>query len=189
MRYRGMIVALLALGLLGFFAVRELRRDKEQGVLTEGQLVFAHGTAEVDAYSLAIQEVGAVRFQRGASGWEVAEGPEGADTAYAPDVLSDWSRVRFVEIVDEEPRLEDLAEYGLAPVPAVRIEATLRSGTVASAPPSLDVGRSSPLKAAYYARIDGRQSVALVSVDVLGLRDGSGRQVLGLESAINERER
>ncbi|MDQ7006895.1 MAG: hypothetical protein Q9Q40_06655 [Acidobacteriota bacterium] len=194
MRSKGVLAAVIVLALLVVFVARERRRDVEEGVLKPSEVIFPWGTYRVTDYEFELRSEpgGKVHFRRGSEGWEVASGTPGADVTFAPDLLSAWSRIRFVESVDEHPTGDDLERYGLAE-PIVSLVAQLSApegGEGEGAREArLEVGLPSPLKPAFYARIDGFPRVVLISADAADLVQGSGREALGLPSLISEPRR
>ncbi|HHN75507.1 MAG TPA: DUF4340 domain-containing protein [Acidobacteria bacterium] len=188
MRSKGVLAAVIVLALLVVFVVRERRRDVEEGVLEPSEVIFPWGTYRVQEYEFTLRSDpgGEVHFKRGSDGWEVVSGSEAADATFAPDVLSAWSRIRFVESVDENPTDDDLERYGLAE-PIVSVLARLSAeDDEPGGEAQLELGLPSPLKPAFYARINGFPRVVLVSADAADLIQGAGREVFGLESLFSE---
>ena len=106
------------------------------------------------------------RFRRGAEGW-VALGGEGAEvTEQVAEVLYNWSLIRFLVYVDEEP--EKLSNYGLDP-PRYRLVATAEGGERHT----LVLGEDSRLATALgaYALVDDRPQVVLLEAGVWALID------------------
>jgi len=185
----GLVVGLVVLAALGVFAWLELKRDTEQGRLREGNVVFPYGSASVLEFTLVNGE-DRVTFRRGSSGWERVAGAEHSDASYATDFIGAWSRVRFLEDVEENPSPDQLKEFGLAP-PGLSARATVRQVGQANAPEvtrALELGQPGPLLPSFYARVDGFERVVLVTPDAVDLRDGVGRRVLGLEPVVPEEE-
>lgn len=184
MKSKSILLAIVVLALLALFVGRELQRDKDEGVLRTSDVVFPYATYRVQSFEFHLDQDpgGWARFERRkGEGWVLMEGSEGADVTFAPDLLSAWSRIRFIEDVDEGPTEEDLGRYGLAP-PVVTLEAELAGeGEKPEHTARLEIGEPSPLKPAYYARIDGFERVVLVSADAGDFLSGAGLDVLGLE--------
>ena len=167
MNRRVLLAALLILaGLLvyAWFAVqKDARKLAERW--QEGERVFSVARESID--SVEIEGRGRhLRFRRGAEGWE-ALGGEGAEvTEQVPEVLYDWSLLRFLVYVDEEP--ENLSNYGLDP-PRYRLEATAEGG----GHHTLALGEDSTLATALgaYALVDDRPQVVLLEAGVWALID------------------
>jgi hypothetical protein len=186
-----LVLAVLVLAGLVAFAAWELRREQAEGAWEPAELVFPYSTRGVERLTLRLpQEERHATFARTAEGeWEVVEGTDGADPTFVADVLSAWSRVRFVDELKENPTPEDLELYELAP-PRVSVEAVIRdpAGAAPERPPRLDVGGPLPLVPGFYARIDGTERVVAVGPDALDLELGAGREALGLENEVPETE-
>lgn len=182
-----LIAGLVLVGVLVFFAMRELKQDQAQGKRRIEELVFPYASTRVADLSFALTEVTKqASWARDASGqWILSTGTEGTDAAIAPELVGAWSRVRFKSVVEEQP--SDLARYGLKP-PAALLTATLKSTAPGETPQrvTLAIGNPSELEPAFYAQIDGFDRVVLVSVDVADLLGGVGRKAFGLESLIPE---
>lgn len=188
MKGRGLILALLVVALLAFFVVKELRSDQEEGKMEPQSVVFPWGTYLLSAFSAEMPAEGVeASFRRKEEGgWGLVSGPETCDTAFAADVLSSWSRIRFVEVVDEEPSDEALERYGLA-TPLAVFRGTLKPEAVeGDGPvpvPSLVIGNPAPLRPVFYGRVNGFDRVVFISVDAHDLAMASGRKLLGLPTA------
>lgn len=174
------VVPLAVLAGLAAFAALELARDRREGRRAVHDLVFPHAAASVADVTM---DLGGRRaaYRRGPGGWTLVEGPAGADAAYVTDTLGAWSRVRLLEVVDEAPRREDLARYGLA-APGLVLRARLAPAEPGAPPPEsrFELGGMGPLFPSCYARLDGHARVVLVSPDALDLSKGIGRRLVGL---------
>lgn len=185
MKLGKLIAGLLLVGVLMFFALRELKQDQQQGKRRAEEQVFPYASSKVDRIALTLSEEGkhAVWARNPAGQWMLKEGPEGTNAAVAPELVGAWSRVRFKEAVEEQPT--DLERYGLK-TPLASLTATVRSAVPGEAPveAALYIGNPSETKPAFYAKVDGFERVVLVSVDVSDLLGGIGREAFGLESTI-----
>ena len=189
-RYGGLIVGLVVLAALVAFAVVELRRDQNEGRRVAADVVFPYGAVRVTELAVTNGER-SVLYRRGPEGWTLVEGPPESDRESVAEFIGAWSRLRFVEVVDENPRDDDLGRFGLAP-PAVRVRAKLRpdaDGKLPARVPSIEIGGKAPLAPAVYARLDGFPRVVLVSADALDLQLGVGRTIVGLESQAPKMDR
>lgn len=192
MKLGKLIAGFLLVGVLVFFALRELKQDQQQGKRRAEEQVFPYASSKVVVIALTLREEGkhAVWARDTAGQWRLKEGPEGTNTAVAPELVGSWSRVRFKEVVEEQPA--DLERYGLK-LPLATLTATVKPTEPAEAPveAALYIGNPAEPKPAFYAKVDGFERVVLVSVDVTDILGGIGRQAFGLESTIpdpNHRE-
>lgn len=189
-KYGGLAVALVVLAALIAFAVVELRRDQREGKREVTDVIFPYGASRVVALDVTV-DAEAASFRRGATGWERVSGPETADPGSVAEYVGAWSRLRFLEVVDENPRPEDLARFGLDK-PKVRVSARIAPGPGGEVPehqPSFEMGGKAPLNPAVYARVDGFPRVVLVTADALDLQLGVGRTIFGHPSEAPELER
>lgn len=174
------LVGLALVVVLGFLAYRELRQEKQSGVMKAGDLVFPYNQARIEGLDF-LSEGRRATFRRAAPGWEQTKGDPAADPAFVSDFLGAWSRVRFLQEVEEAPSAAALKEYGLDP-PRAAAGALLAPGEGQegeAAGPRIELGNPSPLVAALYARLDGRPRVVLVNADAMELIEGVGREILG----------
>jgi len=181
---RGFLVGLVVLVILGLFAWHEVRKDRETGKLGTNQEIFPYAAARVQEFRVVFDGTTTVVLRRGEDrSWQVVEGPEGTDPSFAADFLGAWSRVRYLDTVEEEPAEESLARYGLAP-PRLLVEARLApdaEGKLPERQPRLELGGPAPLQPSVYARVDGFPRVVLVSPSASDLYEGVGRELIGEE--------
>ncbi|GEM_PF-6038029 len=184
MKSRGFLVGLVVLVVLGLFAWHEVRKDRETGKLKANQEVFPYAASRVRELRVVFDGKTTVVLRRGEDrSWQVVEGPEGTDPSFAADFIGAWSRIRFLEVVEEEPTEESLGRYGLAP-PRLVVEARLApdgQGKVPERQPRLELGTAAPLQPSVYARVDGFPRVVLVSPSASDLYEGVGRELIGEE--------
>ncbi|UCF67540.1 MAG: hypothetical protein JSV80_17545 [Acidobacteriota bacterium] len=180
MRSRGMWLGLVLVAGLAAAAYLLKEKDVERGLRREQDMVFPFNVYRVEEFTLTLGNVRA-RLERDASRrWVVVDGPEGVDPYFAGDVLGAWSRVRYLETVEEHP--ESLERFQLAP-PIGSLSAVIRPADDGSSPrrtPQIEIGGLSPLAPAVYARLDGFKRVVLVSPSAAEIVLDVGRKLLGL---------
>jgi len=180
---RGFLVGLVVVLVLAIFAWHEIRKDEASGRLEPNQEIFPYAAARVTGFRVVFDGgKTTVVLRRGADrAWQVVEGPEGTDPSFAADFLGAWSRIRYLDTVEEEPADDALARYGLAP-PRLVAEATLApdaEGHVPDRQPRLELGAPAPLAPSVYARVDGFPRVVLVSPSASDLYEGVGQRLIG----------
>ena len=187
MNWRGLLIGVLVVAGLAAAVFLVVRRDRREGRRELAELVFPYNTRDVAEISIT-HELGRARFHRSASGWERVDGDETARADVVPELIASWSRIRYLEVVEENPSGEDLERFGLAS-PGVRLEARLAPGAASASggrTPRIELGRALPLSPGYYARVDGFERVVGVSPEAIDLRDGVGRELFGETSVIRD---
>jgi len=183
-RSRGFLFGLVVLVILGLFAWHEVRKDRETGKLGTNQEIFPYAASRVQEFRVVFDGTTTVVLRRGDDrSWQVVEGPEGTDPSFAADFLGAWSRIRYLDTVEEEPAEESLSRYGLRP-PRLLVEARLApdaEGKLPERQPRLELGGAAPLQPSVYARVDGFPRVVLVSPSASDLYEGVGRELIGQE--------
>ncbi len=184
MNWRGSLIGLLALAGLALAVFFVVQKDEREGRRELAELVFPYNTRDVEALDVR-HELGSARFERGAEGWQRLEGSEQARAERVPEVIAAWSRVRFIEVLDEQPTEEELERFGLAP-PAASLSARLVPGRreAAGRAPRIEIGKPLPLSPGYYARVDGFPRVVAVTPEVVDILDGVGRELFGEKSEL-----
>lgn len=185
MKLGKLIAGLLLVGVLLFFALRELRQDQQQGKRRAQEQVFPYASSKVERFAFTLREEGkqGVWARDAAGQWMIKEGSEGARASAAPDLVGAWSRIRFEAVVEEQPA--ELERYGLKP-PLASLTATIKPLEPGGAPveAALYIGNPSENQPAFYAQVDGFQRVVLISVDATDLLGGIGREAFGMQSTI-----
>ncbi len=184
MKSRGFLVGLVVVVILALFAWHEVRKDRETGKLAGNQEIFPYAATRVREFRVVFDGRTTVVLRRGEDrSWQVVEGPPGTDPSFAADFLGAWSRVRYLDTVEEQPTEESLARYGLHP-PRLLVEARLApdgEGRLPERQPRLELGAAAPLQPSMYARVDGFERVVLVSPSAGDLYEGVGRELIGEE--------
>ncbi len=182
-RYLGLVLALVVLAGGIYFVWNENRKDRLEGKKQDFSVVFPFGAASVQQLSVTLDGKEA-KFRHAGAGWEVVSGPDGADPSVATDFIGVWSRVRLLQVVDEAPRDEDLARYGLK-TPLVKASVVVAPDAAQQTGierPAIELGADGKLGPSAYARLDGFPRVVLISMDARDLEKGVGRRLFGLES-------
>lgn len=187
MTRRGLAAAAIAVAAMAALAYYLERRDVLEGKHVAAELVFPYNTTRVAEVTVQIGDRRATLVRGPGGAWQPAPGsPEGTREDLAADLIGAWGRVRFLEVIDENP--DDPGRYGLDE-PRVRLAARLKEGEQPAPPrpPSFELGGPNPLQPSYYARLDGFPRVVLVTVQAAEV-ETLARRVLGLpdESSGNE---
>jgi len=175
---RALVGGLVAVAALAAAAYYVQQRDVRQGRHRAADLVFPFNTTRVVALTVEVEDRRAT-LQRNDSGvWTAEEGGDAGGAAdLAPDVIGSWGRIRFLDVVEEEP--EDLGRYGLDR-PRVHLTARLRPGSQdGTLRREIEIGGPNPLQPSFYARVDGFPRVVLVSAQAAEL-EYLARRLLGL---------
>ncbi|GAB4375793.1 MAG: hypothetical protein Kow0062_15240 [Acidobacteriota bacterium] len=185
MNWRGPLIGLVIVLALAAAVVFVQRRDAREGRREQAELVFPYNTRDVVALRVE-HELGTAEFRRDGDGWQRVAGSEAARPELVPEVLASWSRVRFIDVLEENPGEDELARFGLAP-PAATYSAELvaeRAAGRQGRSPRIEVGGPLPLSPGFYARVDGFPRVVAVSPEAIDLVVGVGRELFGEESTL-----
>lgn len=175
----GLLFAVVLCAVLAFVAFHEIKKDEDTGVKRGSELVFPVNARSVHELTVTLEGKSAT-FTRGPNGFVLASGPAGAAPDSVVDFIGAWSRIRFLEVVEENVAEKDLEKFGLRP-PLVLCRARVKNDDGTGKDYSLEVGKAGAAKQGFYARVDGFPRVVLVSVDAIGLGVLSGRRLFGLE--------
>jgi len=192
-RRGGLVAGLVVLAALVGLVWYELRKDEKTGVMQPGTVVFPYNPARVQEFTATVGDRVATLRRDPSGGFEVAAGPGTVVAGEAANFLAAVSRVRFLDVVQETPAADELEQFGLrSPLAAVKV--TLRppareGETTPEIPPSLEIGRSSPVLPGYYARVNGFERVVLVGAEAADLVEGVGLELFGEASLIPEQKR
>lgn len=181
-------LVLLGVLVLSWLAARELRHDKSTGQLKPRELLFPYSSSRVTKLTLRNSDRVA-SWMRDASGeFQLVDGPAEADKRIAPDVIGAWSRIQFLEVVEEQPTSESLQRFGLQK-PLVEVSAELGpdpTGRDGRRHAALRLGDASPSNPQVYAQVDDFPRVVLVGIEANDLVLGVGRKAVGLEPVVAE---
>lgn len=179
------VVSLIVLAVLGFFAYRELARDAAEGVKQGADIIFPYNSYRVAELTIDLEGTTATIAREGGD-WRVTSGASDVRPDFTADLIASWTRVRFMEVLKENPTPEELKLYKLDP-PVATLSATIRAenGQVAPArPPRLEVGGALPLTPGFYGRVDGFPRVVALSPEAAAITLGVGREIMGQPSRL-----
>lgn len=120
-------------------------------------------TADAKLTEIAVSQNGTAAFalRQADAKWSLTAPLRGeADEAKANEIAGSLSRLEAVEFVNDSPRAEDLAKYGLDK-PRLSVNLTFTGGTIPTA--KLDIGAAREGKSEAYARLNGTGSVFAVA--------------------------